>query len=178
MPQASAAPSAAVQRTVTPQSLDDPFAPAGASKQEQQQRPDQAGAAGVPLAATVPKKSAADILKMFDTPQASSISATPCLDISLCPVVRGESTGLRGGVFCQIVSEKVSGVRQSNPDMYAWVWQVTAGLQMQQGFGPPSVGPQQYMQPLPHMPGLMPGMMQPPYGAMPVRCSLPIFLSL
>ena len=68
MPRAAAAP-AAPARAVTPQSLEDPFAPAAAATQQQQLQPDQAE--GRPLAATAPKKSAADILRMFDAPQAS-----------------------------------------------------------------------------------------------------------
>ena len=68
-------------RTVTPQSADDPFAPSarsmeatpsGSARQQQQQ---VAGTPGV--APGPPKKSAEDILKMFDAPQvrASFMSA-------------------------------------------------------------------------------------------------------
>lgn len=66
-----AAGSGALARTTTPQSPDDPFAPAApAAQQSPRQQPPAEAEAGKPLSAAVPKKSAADILKMFDAPQA------------------------------------------------------------------------------------------------------------
>jgi hypothetical protein len=50
------------------------------------------------------------------------------------------------------------------------VWQASGSMPMQQGYGGPGMG-LQYMQP----PMGVPGMMQPPYGAMPVSsCSAPL----
>ena len=75
-PASSAAGAGGLARTVTPRSPDDPFAPparsaeaapSGSVRQPHQQQ--QHRAAMPALASGPPKKSAEDILKMFDTPQ-------------------------------------------------------------------------------------------------------------